>query len=64
VVAVDLASMATSVLVVAAVLAVCFLARQHNLLVPLRRQSAMVAAVLRLVQIAMAATAATLPYLD
>jgi hypothetical protein len=45
------------------VLAVCLLARQHNLLVPSRRQSAVAAVVLRLVAV-MAATAATLPSLD
>jgi hypothetical protein len=62
-VVVALASMATSALVVAAVLAAFSLARQHNLLVPSRRQSAVAAVVLPLVAV-MAAMVAILPSLD
>jgi hypothetical protein len=61
VVVVALASMATSALVVAAVLAVFSLAQQHNLLVPSRRQSA-VAAVAQQPEPDKAATAVTLQY--
>jgi hypothetical protein len=55
--------MATMALAVAAVLAVFFLARQHKLRVLFPQRLAVEAAALRLVAV-MAATAATLPYLD
>jgi hypothetical protein len=55
--------MATMALAVVAVLVVCFLARQHKLLVLLQRQLAAVVVVLWLVA-AMGAMVAILPSLD